>query len=328
MQKSYGQKLKILYVARILMEKTDEYHSITTKDLIAELGKWDIQAERKSIYDDIAALQDFGMDIIVIREKPGGYYLASRQFELPELKLLVDAVQSAKFVTTKKTRELIGKLEHLTSKAEAKQLQRQVVVAERNKTQNENIYYNVDQLYNAMAAGVQISFQYFEWSLKKEMILRKDGAKYMVSPWLLMWEDENYYLIAFDAQAGIMKHYRVDKMIHIQLEQQQREGEQEAEKLDAAQFSKRTFGMFAGEEKTVVLKGLNNMAGVVLDRFGTGVSMRPLNQEYFQLRTNVAVSNQFFGWLAGLDGQIQILSPEEVKNKYVEYLKHLIDGYA
>ena len=328
MQKSYGQKLKILYVARILMEKTDEYHSITTKDLIAELGKWDIQAERKSIYDDIAALQDFGMDIIVIREKPGGYYLASRQFELPELKLLVDAVQSAKFVTTKKTRELIGKLEHLTSKAEAKQLQRQVVVAERNKTQNENIYYNVDQLYNAMAAGLQISFQYFEWSLKKEMILRKDGAKYMVSPWLLMWEDENYYLIAFDAQAGIMKHYRVDKMIHIQLEQQQREGEQEAEKLDAAQFSKRTFGMFAGEEKTVVLKGLNNMAGVVLDRFGTGVSMRPLNQEYFQLRTNVAVSNQFFGWLAGLDGQIQILSPEEVKNKYVEYLKHLIDGYA
>ena len=196
MAKSEKQKLKLLYIIQCLMEKTDEEHAVTTQEIIDYLALQGITAERKSIYTDIDLLIDFGMDIIKKPGRSGGYTLASRQFELAELKLLVDAVQSSKFITTKKSRELIGKLETLCSKYEATQLHRQVVVTNRNKAINENIYYNVDIIYNAIAENVKIQFQYFEWNVSKEMKLRRDGKIYEVSPWLLTWDDENYYLVS------------------------------------------------------------------------------------------------------------------------------------
>ena len=190
---------------QMLFKNTDETHVLTTKELIAGLEQQGIHAERKSIYDDIATLQDYGVDIIQSTEKSGGYYIASREFELAELKLLVDSVQSSKFITTKKSRELIAKLETLLSKNEAKQLSRQVVVTNRNKTVNENIYYNVDMIYNGIATNVKIRFQYFEWTISKEMKIRKGGDFYEVSPWILTWDDENYYMIAYDSKAGLIK---------------------------------------------------------------------------------------------------------------------------
>lgn len=309
------------------MEKSDEKHPVTTKQLIEELDAYGIKAERKSIYDDISALGDFGVDIIKVMEKPGGYYLAARDFELAELKLLVDAVQASKFITTKKSRELINKLGKLTSRENAKQLNRQVVVTNRSKAVNEKIYYNVDMIYSAIDRGVKIRFQYFTWSIEKEIELKKNGEFYEVSPFLLSWDDENYYLIAYDEEAGIIKHFRVDKMLRISLSRKPREGRELFEDFDVAEYSKKTFGMFAGEEETVTLICKNAYIGVMIDRFGKEVSVRKRDEDTFFLRTKVAVSGQFFGWLSGLGAGAKIHAPQAVAEKYQAYLRKILENY-
>lgn len=327
MARSEKQKLKLLYIMQFLMERTDEDHTVTTQDIIAHLATNGITAERKSIYNDIDQLIDFGMDIIKIKERPGGYYLASRQFELAELKLLVDAVQASKFITPKKSNELIKKLESLCSKPHAKQLQRQVVVTNRNKAVNENIYYNVDIIYNAIAANSKIRFQYFEWNVHKEMHLRRDGEFYEVSPWLLSWDDENYYLIAHDTRSGEIRHYRVDKMLKLDIIDMPRDGKEQFADFDVASYSKKTFGMFAGEEETVTLYCDSRLTGVIIDRFGKDVAMRRLDDTHIRVRIDVAVSRQFFGWITGLGSGIQIESPVHVADAYRNYLNEILTNY-
>lgn len=327
MPKTEKQKLKLLYIMQLLTEKTDENHKVTTQDIIQYLAANDITAERKSVYSDIELLIEYGMDIIKVKERTNAYYLASRQFELAELKLLVDSVQSSKFITTKKSRELIGKLETLCSRNEAKQLHRQVVVTNRNKAVNENIYYNVDMIYNAIEENVKVCFQYFEWSVNKEMQLRRGGKFYEVSPWLLTWDDENYYLIAFDSDSGIIKHYRVDKMLKIRLSVDKREGKESFDNFDIAAYSRKTFGMFAGEEETVTLCCKKELTGVIIDRFGKDVTMRPKDEDTILVRVNVAVSRQFFGWLAGLGASVKVESPERIAREYQEYLKEILKQY-
>lgn len=327
MARSENQKLKLLYIVQLLQERTDEEHPVTTQEIIEYLRTQGIAAERKSIYSDIELLTDYGLDIIRIKERPGGCYLASRPFELAELKLLVDAVQASKFITTKKSRELIGKLEDLCSKSQARQLHRQVVVTNRNKAVNENIYYNVDMIYNAIAENVKIQFQYFEWSVNKEMKLRRDGSFYVVSPWLLSWDDENYYLIAYDDRSGEIRHYRVDKMLKIGLRQEERDGKEKFEDFDVAGYSRKTFGMFAGEEETVTLHCDSNLTGVMIDRFGKDVAMRKVDDDHIKARVNVAVSRQFFGWVAGLGAAVKIEAPDRVVADYKDYLREILAQY-
>lgn len=318
------QKQKILYIARYLMEYTDENHGVTMAELLAHLEQNGISAERKGIYGDMDELKDFGMDIVWNRGKSGGYRLASRNFELAEVKLLVDLVQSAKFITTKKSRSLIGKLEKLVSHNDARRLQRQVVVADRNKTENESIYYNVDVIHEAIAENSKIRFRYFDWNVNKERVFRKEGGFYEISPWLLTWDDENYYLVGYDETVEIMKHYRVDKMLGIEVMKCSRQGRSAFEKMDVAAFSKKTFGMFAGEEKTLQLAADKSMTGVLIDRFGKDVSLRELDEGHVLARVSVAVSPQFYGWLAGLGGKVKILSPEQEQKAYREYLEKLL----
>ena len=214
MAKSENQKQKLLYIVKYLMEHTDEHHAVSTPQLIEYLSTKGIKAERKSIYNDIDTLNDFGFDIIRSEQHRNGYMLVSREFELAEVKLLVDLVQSSRFITEKKSGELIGKLETLISKYEAQGMHREVQVIGRSKTINENIYYNVDIIHTAISQNVKIKFHYFEWDINKKIKLRKEGAFYEVSPWKLTWDDENYYLIAFDEKANMIKHYRVDKMLY------------------------------------------------------------------------------------------------------------------
>lgn len=323
MPKSRNQKLKLLYLIKILEAKTDEAHVLSTKELIEQLAIYDITAERKSIYDDIRCLQDFGYDIIS-QKQPPGHYLASRNFEVAELKLLVDAVQSSKFITYKKSTELIHKLEQLCSNEDAKQLQRQVFVSNRIKTMNESIYYNVDKIHTALAGHINIGFQYYEWTVEKEMRLRRGGQRYVVTPRALTWEDENYYLIAYDQEGQQIKHYRVDKMIKIELLE---EAEGSAEEIDTAQLAKRTFGMFGGQETTVRMRFVNRMAGIVIDRFGKEVPLRPDGEEHFIARVDVVVSSQFFGWLFGLEAEVEILSPPDVIDQYRIQLEKVRERY-
>ena len=327
MPKSENQKQKLLYIAKYLMEQTDENHAVSTPQLIEYLSTQGIKAERKSIYSDIETLNDFGMDIIRSEEHRGGYMLASRQFELAEVKLLIDLVQSSKFITEKKSRELIGKLETLVSKYDAKAMQRQVQVIGRSKTMNETIYYNVDMVHTAISQNVKIRFHYFEWDVNKKTKLRKEGSFYEVSPWKLTWDDENYYLMAFDEIAGVIKHYRVDKMLDVSLMEEARSGKEVFEAIDMAAYSKKTFGMFAGEEKTVRLLCDNSMIGVIVDEFGTEVAIRKEDEEHIMARMDVAVSPQFFGWLAGLGDRVEIIAPADVREEYATYLTNVLCRY-
>lgn len=323
------QKMKLLYLMKILMERTDEKHMLTANELCNILrSEYDVPAERKSIYSDISALQDFGLDVVQQKGKSPGYYIGSRLFELAELKLLVDAVQASKSITGKKTDELIQKLESLASHEDARQLQQQVFLYKRAKTENETIYYNVDYIHTAIYSNVQIRFQYTEWTEKKEIRLKKDGAFYVVSPWALTWDDENYYLIAYDEQANKLKHYRVDKMQHMELLKEKRLGKEQFEYFDIVAFEKRTFGMFGGREEKVTLCCENYLAGVILDRFGKDVMMIPQDEQHFRVSIPAAVSPQFFGWIAGLGHGIRILRPDNVRAEFKEYLHDIIDKYS
>lgn len=328
MPKSSNQKLKLIYLMKILLERTDETHSITMPEIIEALAAYDISAERKSLYNDIENLRIYGLDVIGKQEdRTYSYYVGNRQFELAELKLLVDSVQSAKFITVKKSNELIKKIEGLASKYEASQLHRQVFVAGRVKTMNESIYYNVDRIHTAIAENSRITFQYFQWNVAKKMELRYNGALYEVSPWSLSWDDENYYLIAYDSSEKIIKHFRVDKMLHIQSNGRHREGEQEFKSFDMAAYARKVFGMYAGKEETVRIECDNSLAGVVIDRFGKDVTMIPIDDKHFYVSVDVAVSRQFLAWVIGLGEGVKLVSPDNVVALMNEEIDRLIRQY-
>lgn len=330
MAKSTNQKLKLLYLLKIFTEQSDENHCLSAQALIDALSVYNIKAERKSIYDDIAQLIDFGYDIVLVKAKTGGgYYLAGREFELAELKLLVETVQASRFLTVKKSRELISKIERLASKAEAGQLQRQVYVANRIKTANESIYYIVDDIHRAIQNNAQISFQYLEWNLEKELVPRKEGKTYQISPWALTCKDENYYLIAHDEEENKIKHFRVDKLGHVKvLEAVKRQGAELFERFDIADYANKTFGMYGGREETVTLELENRLIGVVMDRFGKDAAVRKRDAEHFSVRVRVAISGQFFGWLTGLGIGAKITAPDGAAKEYQEYLNQVLAQYC
>ncbi len=327
MAKSSLQKLKILYLMKALIERTDERHPLSVKDIMNLLEEYGIVVERKTVYDDIETLKTFGLDIVSRRQKPTGYYLGSRTFELPELKLLVDAVQSSRFITPKKSRELIKKLESLTSVYEGKGLERQVFLNNYVKAINESVYYNIDKIHEALSNDKQLSFQYYEWTLSKEIKLKKDGARYRISPWGLLWKDDNYYLIAIDEKSGVVKNYRVDKMLKIQVEEEQRNGAELFENFNVAQFAARTFGMFGGREEKLTMEFENHFVGTVIDRFGQDVILCKKDEEHFLAFVSVNISSLFFAWLAGLGSGVKIVSPANVQKEYIRFLKKALDCY-
>ena len=313
MPRESSQKLKLLYVMRYLLRSSDEAHPVTVQQIIDFLSGEGIPAERKSIYDDVEALRCFGLDIIQVKiGRQSGYYVGSREFELPELKLLVDSVQSSKFITYKKTLALIRKIESLASVYEAQLLSRQVYVKNRIKTMNESIYYNVDEIHNGISNNRKIRFLYFEYNVAKERQYRHGGAYYVVSPFAMTWDDENYYLVAYDSEAGIIKHYRVDKMEKISTLDEERDGQEVYQALDMAVYTRKTFGMFTGEEIKVQMRFENHLVGAVLDRLGSEVFIVPDGPAHFTVRTDVVVSPQFFAWVLGFGSQAQIVGPAHV----------------
>lgn len=328
MAKIQSQKMKLLYLLQILLENTDDEHALTLSELLYELAKKGITAERKSIYDDFEALRLFGVDVESRKEnRTTVYFIANRTFELPELKLLVDAVQSSKFITHKKSNELIKKLETLSSVHQASQLQRQVFVANRVKTMNESIYYCVDDIHNAISENRQITFQYFDWGTDKKKHLRHNGKIYHVSPWALSWDDENYYMIAFDCEQNEIRHYRVDKMMNVRITDKKRDGAKLFKNFDMAVYAKKTFGMFAGEERDVTLRCKDSLAGVMIDRFGQNIVMKNGEDGFFTVTVKAAVSPLFITWLMNFGADIRILSPDDVIEKYVETAKKCLDVY-
>ena len=322
MARSSYQKLKPLYIMKYLLQNTDEDHPVTVNQLISYLDAQGISAERKSVYSDIEALRYFGLDIVQAGSgRSCGYYVARREFELPELKLLVDSVQSSKFITHRKTATLIRKIERLASVHEAQLLNRQVFVKNRIKTMNESIYYNVDEIHSGISKNKKIRFLYFEYNVQKERQYRRNGEYYVVSPFALTWDDENYYMVAYDSDAAMIKHYRVDKMEKISILEEDRDGLEAYQALDMAVYARKTFGMFTGQEEQVVLRFENHLVGAVLDRLGRDAFIVPDGPDHLTVRADVIVSPQFFAWVFGFGDSARIMGPETVVDKMREQLR-------
>lgn len=317
MSKGTHQKLKLYYLSKIMLEKTDEEHMITMPEIQKALEAYDVTADRKSLYDDLDQLSVLGIE--VTGQKIGRnfyYYVSNKQFEIAELKLLVDAIQSSKFITEKKSKELIKKLKSFASKYEESQLDRQVVVQGRVKTMNESIYYYVDDVHRAIAENKQISFEYMKWNIDKKMEKHREEP-YVVSPWAMTWDDENYYLIAYDHDAGHIKHFRVDKMKSIHVLDDKREGLEEFKVFNLAKYSKMSFGMFGGEPTRVKIAFENDMVGIFIDRFGKDINIHSSKRKgWSEIDVDVALSDIFLGWIFALGPKVQILGPKEVVKKF------------
>ena len=320
MSRGTNQKFKFTYLMKIMLAKTDDEHALTMPQIMEELEKYDVTAERKSIYADFQDMTDkFGVEII--KEQIGRetyYHVGSREFELAEVKLLIDAIQSSKFITQTKSRELINKIKSNVSEHQAKQLQRQVYINDRVKAMNESVYYNVDDIHAAINQNKKIRFKYYKWDVNKKLVPRHNGDWFVVSPWALTWDDENYYLVAFDDYSKSCKHYRVDKMLKLEVLEDLREGKDEFKNFDMAAYSKATFGMYSGEKTRVKIEFHNHMCGVFIDRFGKDITIRPVDEKHSEVSVEVNVSPQFFGWIFGLGKDVKVTGPSEVVEKMKE----------
>ena len=325
MAKSARQKLKLLIIRDYLLKKSDENHPVTVSEIIEELARNDITAERKSVYDDLEALRLYGMDIV---KGKSGCYVGQRSFQTTELKLLVDSVQSSKFITQRKTGTLIKKIEELASDYDAELLQRQVYVRNRVKSMNESVYYNVDRVSDAINRDRRIRFKYFEMTVDGQRRLRKNGEWYIVSPFALMWDDENYYMLAWDSDVGLIKHYRVDKMLEITALDQKREGKKAFAMIDMSSYNKRVFGMFSGQSRPVKMRFRNHLAGAVFDRFGADTLLTPDGEDHFTCKVDLAVSPQFYAWVFGFGTEAEILSPEDVREEAGETAGRIAEMYG
>lgn len=328
MSRGTNQKFKFTYLMKIMLEKTDDEHSLTMPQIMEELEKYDVTAERKSIYTDFQDMTEkFGVEII--KEQIGRetyYHVGAREFELAEVKLLIDAIQSSKFITQTKSRELITKIKSFVSEHQAKQLQRQVYINDRVKTMNESVYYNVDDIHTAINQNKKIRFKYFKWDINKKLVPRHNGDWFVVSPWALTWDDENYYMVAFDDLDSKIKHYRVDKMMHISVEEEKRSGKEVFRNFDMAEYSKATFGMYQGQKAKVKIQFANYMCGVFIDRFGKDISFRPIDDEHSELHADVNVSPQFFGWIFSLGKDVKVTRPSEVVEQMKEFAREFLEN--
>ena len=339
--KREGQKMRLFAVKEILERETDDKHSITMDRILMLLQtEYQIKGERKSIYDDMRAFRESEMlDVTPPQGKERGYSVASRTFEVSELKMMIDAIQSSKFLSEAKTRELIKKMETLCSKHEAKTLHRDVVLSNRVKSisSSASLFRNVDTIHRAMALNAQISFQYFTFDLKKQKSYMRKGDRYQVSPWAMIYTDDNYYLLAYEK--GKFKHFRVDKMDKVEafiLESKEldaeivtleREGKEEFDKKDMSAYTKYTFSMYGDEPTPVTMVFQNRMIGVVIDRFGRDVLVMKEDDNHFRITVPVAVSDQFFGWVFGLGKAVRIVGPESVKLKMKKALEGILERY-
>ena len=310
MPKSDNQKLKIFYILDYLQRNSHQDHPVRASELIAMLeNKHHIACERKTIYSDIAALQDLGVDIVSIPGKNGGYYIASRNFELPELKLLIDAVQSSRFLTEKKSRELIEKLCNQCSVYDARLMRRDVLVSGRVKSMNETIYYNVDAIQDAISQNRQIRFRYFDWGIDGKRRYR--DKEYIASPYGLCQDNENCYLLGHSVRHGITS-YRVDRRADIRTLDEPRTPCPELTGKALTEHANRLFQMFSGDSTDVKLRFHRSLVNVVVDRFGRDVLLIPDGEEHFVFTAQVAVSPMFLSWVIGFGSKAKILHPQSV----------------
>ena len=322
--RSSDQRTKLLHILEYLLENTDENHFVKNADIQKYLSNRGIGADQRTVVSDIKTLQDYGYEVEYdYREK--AYHVISRDFELYQLQLLIDSVQSSKFIPQKEAKELSDKIKKLASRNERILLERRNYVANRVRSLNDSVFYHIDDIHSAIADGWKLSFHYFTYDLQKNKKYYKHGEDYIVSPYALVWNDDNYYLLAH--HAGMMKHFRVDKMDDIKIVKERREGVEAFKALKLSERSLKVFSMYGGTEETITLRFSNNLIGVVIDRFGRDIRISPDDDRHFKITVKVEVSPQFYGWLCGLGTGVRIIHPEEVAQKMGEYVRSIAKMY-
>lgn len=322
--KSSNQKLKLFYLLRILYEKSNEVNRLSANDLIKELSFYDVSAERKSIYADLEALRSLGHDVCSGDDNIRGNYLGERYFQLSEVKMLIDVIQASNFISEKKSLELIEKLGHFVSEYDRKSLRRQIVLANRIKSSNEAVYYSIDNIHRAIDEKKKVRFKYYNIDIQKKKVYRNNGEYYIVNPIALMWDDEKYYLVAYDDKDEKLKNYRVDKMDSVAVFDEKMSGSASKVHFDAAECSRQSFNMFSGEIKEVTLTASNSASSIIYDRFGTDVFVIPNDGDSFNITVNVAVSPQFYSWIFGVSEFVQIKAPEDVVSEYTKMCERVL----
>lgn len=328
-EKSDSKKLIPLYLQEIFLEKTDKTHFIRMEEIKKELEKRGVTADRRTIYTNISLLEAVDFHIEGVQEKGNyKYHLPERTFDSNELKILIDSVASSKFLTEKKSRELIKKLKTLGSTFDNESFNRRVLLDKRVKSMNDRIFKNLDTIYSAISTNSQITFQYMRWNPQRKYDLMRSGKEFVTSPYAVSMSEDNYYLVAFDSRTNGLKHYRIDKMQSIKLNYEAREGKEHFETFDMVEYSQKTFGMFGGTEEVVSIEAKNTLAGVFIEKFGESVRIRPSleRKNYFVARFTVQTSPQFYGWLCGLGADIKILTPVSVRDNYIEHLNSIISA--
>lgn len=328
MPKNGAQKEKLLRLYEYLLEETDAEHGVTVAQMAEHLAAEEIFAERKALYDDLLVLSSLGMTVERLHTRPERYYLKERPFTLSELKMLVDAVQASKFIPHEDSRTLIKKLEHYAGRYAARELSRQVCVENRAKTRNAEALEIVDRLHTAIREDRQITFAYYDYNSKKQKVFRHGGRRYLASPYAMLWNNENYYLIARDEDSAFVKHFRVDKMENIDVCKEKRTYDEKFSRLDPASYSEKAFGMYGGKEELVTLRCDNSLAGVVIDRFGMEPTLLPSDGTHFCVSLRVMISPNFYSFVLGFGRGMEILAPRWVREELIAQLHSLSAFYA
>ena len=311
---------------KYLYENTDEEHPVTTSELVEIFKAEDAHASRKTVKDDIDILIQEGFDIITIRSTQNSFFLGGRTMEVPELKLLIDAVSSCRFISKEKSAVLIGKLKKMTSKEQAAKLTRHMYVADRVKADNHQLLYIVDTITDAINEGTKIRFQYFDYNASKERFLRHDGAEYKVSPYALLWDDNNYYMCGYSDERKGITNYRVDRMCNthklVEAAVPLPAG------IDIEEYVEHQFRMFQGEEVDVTLECENSMMRYIIDRFGEDVETWNITDDAFGVKVHVTDSPTFYGWVFSFAGKVRIMGPDRIRDKYGEMVSAAAEGNA
>lgn len=327
MAKKENQKQKLFRILEILMRESDEEHGLSMSEIISRLEEYGISAERKSIYDDFITLGELGFEVTHTATRPPKYKLENRIFELAELKMLVDAIQSSKFITAGKSREIIEKLGFFAGAYHSRELSRQVYVEDRIKTVNPASIYSIDSIHAAINDSRKLRFKYFDYNGEKKKVFRHNGAPYVVSPCSLMWDDEKYYLVAYDEGEGIIKNFRVDKMQDVTVTEEGKSNNSVLEKFNPADYSRKIFGMYGGTEELVTLECRDRLAGAMIDRFGMALVF--IKTDFgFKFSIRVMVSPTFFSWVLGFGTDMRVLAPDAVREKLLLNLREIAENYS
>ena len=323
--RSQNQRLKLLYLLDYLLEQTDETHTVKVQEIIEHFDNYHkIPIEQKTVCSDLHLLDEYGYET-QYDGRTRGWRIVEREFETQELQLLIDSVQSSRFITQKQAKNLTDKLKAKASRFDRVLLDRRCYVPNRVRSSNDSVFYHLDDIHAAIANDWKITFQYFYFSPQKQKVYYKKGGKYTASPYALLWSENNYYLLAYES--GKMKHFRVDKMDGIELLTQKREGKEVFKDMKLSERSLRVFSMYSGKVQRVKLRFSNHLANVVIDRFGKDITMIPDDEKHFTIHTDIEVSPQFYGWLCGLGRGVRVVSPPEVVEEMGNYVKKIAEMY-